>query len=288
MKPHISFRTIKAVTRIICGDVVIGGEIPFSPYRTNNLLHEFFHEDVGLEKPDSVAGTSRQSLTESWLKAMNNTFNLKKLIEASVRPSDYVGSGFNVEKAVFHLNEFLIHDDLQLVKTGKSYTLVSKTGVELKGPETTTSILSNEYVQELAEKCDSKLASGDLEGAITNSRTLLEAVFFELENALVGTRTDFKGDFPRQFKNIAKLLRIDDERPDLDDRFKDVVRGLVQVVNGLAPLRNKLSDGHARVKKPAAHHARVIVNSAKTVALFLVESYNYQVEKGTLTTKKKE
>jgi hypothetical protein len=160
--------------------------------------------------------------------------------------------------------------------------------VELKGPEKTISILSNEYVQELAEKCDSKLASGDLEGAITNSRTLLEAVFYELENAIVCTRTDFKGDFPRQFKNIAKLLRLDDERPDLDDRFKDVIRGFVQVVNGLAPLRNKLSDGHARVKKPAAHHARVIVNSAKTVALFLVESYNFQVEKGTLVVKKEE
>ena len=73
---------------------------------------------------------------------------------------------------------------------------------------------------------------------------------------------------------------MDDQRPDLDDRFKDVIRGLVMIANGLAPLRNKMSDGHARERKPAPHHARVVVNAAKTVSAFLVESYRYQKEKG--------
>jgi hypothetical protein len=75
---------------------------------------------------------------------------------------------------------------------------------------------------------------------------------------------------------VAKLLRIDAARPDLDDRFKDVVRGLVSVVSGLAPLRNRISDGPARVRKPAPHHARFVVNASKTAALFLVESFKYQ------------
>jgi hypothetical protein len=111
---------------------------------------------------------------------------------------------------------------------------------------------------------------------------LLEAILAELEIRLAGSRGDYKGDLPKQFKQVTKLLRMDDERPDLDARFKDVIRGLVMVVNGLAPLRNKMSDGHARERKPAPHHARVVVNSAKTVATFLVESYSAQVDRGLL------
>jgi hypothetical protein len=143
-------------------------------------------------------------------------------------------------------------------------------------------VLSDEYVRELSEKCDSRLNSGDLDGAITVGRTLLEAILGELELRIGGAKGDYKGDLPKQFKQVTKLLRMDEQRPDLDDRFKDVIRGLVMIANGLAPLRNKMSDGHARERKPATHHARVVVNAAKTVSSFLVESYVYQSSRGLL------
>jgi hypothetical protein len=143
-------------------------------------------------------------------------------------------------------------------------------------PQDATDVLSDDYVRELSNKCDTRLASGDVDGAVTVARTLLEAILSELEVRLAGARGDYKGDLPKQFKQIAKLLRMDDQRTDLDDRFKDVIRGLVMVANGLAPLRNKMGDGHARERKPAPHHARVVVNAAKTISAFLVESYYYQ------------
>lgn len=155
--------------------------------------------------------------------------------------------------------------------------------VSLPQPTHAADVLSDEYVRELSSKCDSRLGAGDLDGAVTAARTLLEAILAELEIRLAGAKGDYKGDLPRQFKQVTKLLRMDDQRPDLDDRFKDVVRGLVMVANGLAPLRNKMSDGHARERKPAPHHARVVVNAAKTVSAFLVESYMFQSEKGALT-----
>ena len=144
-------------------------------------------------------------------------------------------------------------------------------------------VLSLAYVHELETKIDQRLSAADLEGAITAARTMLEAVLVELEKQLVGAPGDYKGDLPKQFKAVAKQLRIDDERADLDDNFKQVARGLVQVVNGLAPIRNKMSDGHARERKPEAHHARVIVNATKTVATFLVESYLVQRARGLIT-----
>lgn len=149
-------------------------------------------------------------------------------------------------------------------------------------------ILTDEYVAELSGKCDERLASGDLDGAVTLGRTLLEAVLGELELRLAGNRGDYKGELGKQFKAVAKVLRMDDQRPDLEERFKDVIRGLVMIANGLASLRNKLSDSHARVRKPAPHHARVVVNAAKTVASFLVESYSVQQAKGLLPRPKGE
>jgi hypothetical protein len=145
-----------------------------------------------------------------------------------------------------------------------------------------TEVLSLAYVTELEAKTDKRLANADFEGAITTARTMLEAVLLELERRMAGCPGDHKGDLQRLFKSVAKQLRIDEERQDLDDNFKQVVRGLVQIVNGLAPIRNKMSDGHPRERKPAAHHARVIVNAAKTVATFLVESYLFQRERGLL------
>lgn len=143
-------------------------------------------------------------------------------------------------------------------------------------------VLGLAYVHELEAKTDQRLVAADLEGAITTARTMLEAVLLELERQLTSNPIDHKGDLQRLFKSVAKQLRIDEERADLDDNFKQVVRGLVQIVNGLAPIRNKMSDGHPRQRKPAGHHARVIVNAAKTVATFLIESYLFHRDKDLL------
>jgi hypothetical protein len=145
-------------------------------------------------------------------------------------------------------------------------------------------VLSLDYVHELVLKTEQRLASMDLEGAITAARTMLEAVLQEIERRLTTTPSDHKGDLLRMFKAAANPLRIDEERADLDDNFKQVIRGLVQIVNGLAPIRNKMSDGHARQRKPAPRHARVIVNAAKTVSTFLIESYLFQRDKGLLAS----
>ncbi|MBX3221905.1 MAG: abortive infection family protein [Labilithrix sp.] len=277
---RLGFGTIKGAARIIAGDWVREEE-SLSPYRTHALLDEFFIEDLGLKTSTPIEG-SRASKTEGWLKAFNGKPEMRKILEAAVRRTDFIGTDFSADAAVAHLNEYLVHDSLSLVPYGKKFVLRSTQGVELPTASGAADILTDAYVREQVEKCDAKLARGDLEGAITNARTLLEAVLGELELRLVGAKGDYKGELPKQYKAVTKLLRLDDERPDLDDRFKDVVRGLVQTVNGLASLQNKISDRHARTRKPALHHARVVVNAAKTIAVFLVESYSFQTTAGLL------
>lgn len=145
--------------------------------------------------------------------------------------------------------------------------------VPLSTPQTSVDALTLKYVRELSEKAEQRLANSDLEGAITLSRTLVEAVLGQLELRLTGDKQTYAGNLQRQYKEVAKILRIDDKDDQVDEGFKQIARGLVQIVNGLATIRNMTSDGHARHVKPQARHARVAVNSAKTVASFLVEVY---------------
>jgi uncharacterized protein YehS (DUF1456 family) len=145
--------------------------------------------------------------------------------------------------------------------------------VPVSAPSAGPDVLTLRYIQELEDKADRRLAAGDLDGAITVSRTLLEAVLSELEHRLTGAVGNHSGDLQRQYKAVAKILRIDDKDDQVDEGFKQIARGLVQIVNGLAAIRNMASDGHARQVRPDVRHARVAVNSAKTVASFLVEVY---------------
>lgn len=55
-----------------------------------------------------------------------------------------------------------------------------------------------------------------------------------------------------------------------------MLSGLISVVDGIAEMRNKMSDSHARRQKPEKHHAKLAVNSAKTISEFLIESFNKQ------------
>lgn len=142
-------------------------------------------------------------------------------------------------------------------------------------------VLSTPYVREMIAKCEGRLDGRDFDGAISSARTLVEAVLNELEIQLEGACGKY-ADLAKQYRAVAKKLRVDPERADLDQHFKQVVGGLLNVVDGLAPIRNKASDAHARVRKPEAHHAHLVVNAAKTLATFLVESFVVQRERGLL------
>lgn len=166
--------------------------------------------------------------------------------------------------------------DKQRVSIDKYRAIVSRLegiAVPLTAAPVDPDVLTLQYVRELSDKAERRLTASDLEGAITVSRTLVEAVLEQLEIRLTGVSGTYAGDLQRQYKAVAKILRIDDKDDQVDEGFKQIARGLVQIVNGLAAIRNMASDGHARHVQPQDRHARVAVNSAKTVASFLVEVY---------------
>lgn len=258
-EPEVTERELRAVEDVFA----MGGGYVLD--FTNRTFSEFF-DDLRIEIGQEAAEVSKAKRLRAFLKS-SDAASVARVLEALLdRRGTRDGDSASTN----------------IVTVKNLIARLRKTQVAMPPMAREADVLSLAYVHELERKIDHRLSAGDLEGAITVARTMLEAVLVELEKQLAGKPGDYKGDLPRQFKAVARQLRIDDERADLDDNFKQVARGLVQVAHGLAPIRNKMSDGHARERKPEAHHARVVVNAAKTVAIFLVESYLVQRERGLI------
>jgi hypothetical protein len=115
---------------------------------------------------------------------------------------------------------------------------------------------------------------GDPEGAITASRTTLESVCKLILDDL-GADYDDADDLPSLYRKVANELKLAPS-DHVEQAFKQILGGVMSVVNGLATIRNRLSDSHGKGKRavrPSARHANLAVNLAGTVAVFLIETW---------------
>lgn len=116
---------------------------------------------------------------------------------------------------------------------------------------------------------------GDPEGAITAGRTLVESVCKRiLEQRGVQYKKNIK--LNQLYRQAAEELNLAPEQHD-EDLFRQVLGGCSAVVNGLGSLRNTYGDAHAPSElyaRPHARHARLVVNLAGAMCLFLVETAN--------------
>lgn len=148
--------------------------------------------------------------------------------------------------------------------------------VEIESPYKASAELTHLFIDEQIIKCDRKIAENDFDGAITNARSLLEAVLITLEKERDPSAPTYDGDLVRLYKRVQKLLNLDPSRADIAEPLKQLLSGLTSIVNGLSALRNKMSDAHAASYRPAKHHAKLAVNAAKTLADFLFETKTHQ------------
>ena len=121
----------------------------------------------------------------------------------------------------------------------------------------------------------------EYDGAITNARSLLEAVFAEIARQLGENPPSYDGNLPKLYKRVQKLLTLDPSWPDIEGPLKQVLTGMVSIVTGLSGLSNQMGDRHVWTYKPSVHHTALVVNTAKTMANFLFETYQYQKEKAS-------
>ena len=134
--------------------------------------------------------------------------------------------------------------------------------------------LNQEFITEQLSKMQKKITENDYSGAITNARTLVEQILIEVGDK-IGADITVKGDLLKLYKNVSKELKLNPAEYD-EDGFKQILRGLTNIVNGIASVRNSFSDSHGRKYKPSLHHAKLMVNSAHTICEFIVDTYQYQ------------
>jgi hypothetical protein len=272
----ISLRTIQALGKIITGDSNI------SPYRSGPQLVEFFNQHGG----NSLYGQgfpSRWQFAEDQIRKLNDFKSIKELIEDAFDPRHYLNSNFDINNAVKFINEYLIYDSFEIVKKGLYYcvrNIDSKSAVTQNfADKLDTEKGSHLFILEQSEKCREKLESGDYDGAITNARSMVEAVFEEIITQGNVEIPKYDGDLNKLFKEVKKHLSLDSSQADLSETLKQVLSGLNSIVTGIAGIGNKMGDRHARKYKPEKHHALLANNTAYVLCEFLISSQEYQKTK---------
>lgn len=122
----------------------------------------------------------------------------------------------------------------------------------------------------------------DPEGAITAARTLLECVCKHILDECGVEYDSAKIELHQLYKLVAKELNLSPDQH-TETLFKQILGGCSAIVNGLGSLRNKLGDAHgtgANHVRPSSRHARLAVNLAGSMSLFLVETHAKAKEHG--------
>jgi len=268
---RISERTIKALGKIVTGDERL------SPYRGGPSLVALFNE-LGLNDVYGQGFPSRWAYAEESIRKINGSPELFLLIEMVFDPREFLDTEFEITKALEFFNKYLSYEKHQVVLVGGYAKVRDLNGVDVDfvHPFKNSKDDAHIFIDEQVKKCDEKIASGDYYGAITNARSLVEAILTEIEKDLDTSAPEYDGDLVKLYKRVAKLLNLGPERKDISDTLKQILTGLSSIIAGLAGLRNKMSDAHVASYKPSKHHAKLAVNSAKTICDFLFETKEYQ------------
>ncbi len=265
----------------------IAGDADGWPYRTGPKLVAYFNK-LGFREVYGQGFPSRATFAKEKVAELNGKPKLKDALRELLDPRLWLEvSNGTVEGCAEQVNEILRYDGYEVVRDGNFYKVRELSGavIEIENRFAEPEELSELLIEEQIQKCREKVEGGDYSGAITNARSLIEAVCTKIEADLDPNALGNDGDLVKLFNRVRKLLNLDPSRQDINESLKQVLSGLSNIINGLAAMRNKMSDAHGVAYKPSRHHAKLAVNAAKTLADFLFDTMSYQIEKGGLKRK---
>lgn len=280
---------LSAFTISKLADTICGGN--GWPYRSGRDLVELFNS-FGFRDVYEAGFPSRVVFAKEKLTALVGKPAMADLLSAITDPRRWFdlhpppGTPTH-DDCVAKLNELLAFDRVQLVREGLGYKVRSLDGSLISAESIPEDLpaASAASIEAQIQKCRMKIEAGDYDGAITNARALLEHLLLALEAELsTEPPAAFDGDLGRLFNRVRSLLNLDPSRKDISDALRQVITGLASIIQGLATMRNKMSDSHGTTYKPARHHAKLAVNCAMTLADFLFETKAYQQAKGLIVT----
>jgi len=177
-------RTIKHLRKHINGDGEGADALKHGKYRGGPRLVDLFVE-LGLNDTYEQGFPSRWEYTESRINKLNNSSDIKNLLETVFDRLEYDCSAKEHIDVIDDMNLYLERDGYRMDISKGRITVRSTTGNQVYfAPPPEIELLSNDFIRDNIQKCDKKLSDGDYRGAITNARSLCEDVFTGLERKL--------------------------------------------------------------------------------------------------------
>ena len=264
---------------------VITGDANLSPYRSGPDLVAFFNQFCDVQDQYGKGFPSRWAYAEEKLRELNDSRQFTDVLLAAIDPRHFLGTDWDCETVVERLNLFLEYDGYVVRRQGLRWEVAAVAGdtvgdiVEVLNPFDGSADLTHEFIAQQLDKSKERLERGDYDGAITNARSLLEAVLSALERKYDPEPPDYDGNLLKLYRRVQQHLNLTPGQKDLADCLRQILSGLASVVHGLATLRNRMSDSHVVTYRAENHHARLAVNCARTMAQFLFDTSEYQQER---------
>lgn len=175
-----------------------------------------------------------------------------------------------VESIISQVNGVLYFGGNELARVGDQF-IIKKIGTSVKVAAPAIKTIDRDYIVKLSERAMKDVFEKNYDSAITKSRTLLEEVFCYVIEKKAETPSE-SGDISKLYNQVKQLYNMHQDK-DMDKRINGLLSGLEKILSAIAEMRNKDSDSHgvgAKRINIAEHHARLFVNSAMTMADFIL------------------
>lgn len=280
----------KEIYEVLDGDTVLSknGEVEIRmPYLSGPTLSSMSN-DFGV--PSCYGGQSRWCYVDDMMQNAAETGQVSKLLKMFFSNQKFAeiiegGTAEQLEKsrteivslAIGAINKRLFFGGNELKQVGNEY-MVAPIGEAVAIDVPKLKVIDREYVKELSARAMNDVDNNRLDSALTEARTLLEEVFCYVIEARNVSPSD-KGDINKLYGQVADLYNMHASK-DMDKRVNTLISGLNKVISSIAEMRNKNSDAHGVGERRVAicdYHARLAVNSAATVADFILSVFDASV-----------
>lgn len=175
-----------------------------------------------------------------------------------------------IQKVIDQINSILYFGGHELVIINNQF-IVKNIDEKINIDIPSINVVNRDYIKDLSERAMKDIDEGNLDSAITKSRTILEEIFcYAIE--IKGEEPSDNGDIGKLYKQVKDLYSMHTNK-DMDKRVNKLLSGLENIVQSIAEMRNNGSDSHGLGSKRvniADYHARLAVNSSTTMAEFIL------------------
>lgn len=172
--------------------------------------------------------------------------------------------------AINKINSHLLLSNNELVfQTGNFYIRNRNDKTPISAPN--VSRISQDYVRDLAKRCEQDFSIGNYDSVLSKSRTLIEEILLyilESRNVTIEARKNIK----KLYSQVKDILNMH-QNNSFDARVNSLLYGLERIIEAVGDMRNINSDAHGVGNKRIQiqdREARLVMNSSIVFCEYLL------------------